>query len=100
MDTPAPPTPSVSAAPPAVLFADGIRDAHVANGVVRIALGMLGSDGKPLPSGMVVVPLGQLPAFANALVTLVRQVEAKLREAQHQQQHASPAAEGGFRLGS
>jgi hypothetical protein len=97
MDTSTPPP--TPAAPPAVLFADGIRDAHVANGVVRISLGMLGSDGKPLPSGMVVVPLGQLPAFANTLQALVRRVEAKLREAQQQQQ-ASPAAESGFRLGS
>ncbi|MCS6931944.1 MAG: hypothetical protein NZM27_07030 [Acetobacteraceae bacterium] len=80
-----------------MLFADGMREAHVANGVVRLALAMLGGDGKPAPAGVVMVPLTQLPAFANAIIALTRQVEAKLREAQQQQ---APPPDGGFRLGS
>lgn len=99
MDTPPPPP---AAPPPAVLFADGVRDAHVANGVVRLTLAMLGGDGKAVTSGVVVLPLTQLPAFANAVVGLTRQVEAKVREAQQQQQQqqGTPPGEGGFRLGS
>ena len=98
MDTPPPPP---AAPPPAVLFADGIRDAHIANGVVRMTLAMLGGDGKAVTSGVVVLPLTQLAAFANAVVGLARQVEAKVREAQQQQQQqAAPPGDGGFRLGS
>jgi hypothetical protein len=91
--------------PPAggpLIFADGIKDAHVANGVVRITLAMLGGDGKAAPAGVVVLPLSQLGAFANGVVTLTRQVDAKVREAQQQAgQKPSPAeGEGGFRFGS
>lgn len=91
-----------SAANGPLIFADGIKDAHVANGVVRITLAMLGGDGKPAASGVVVVPLTQLASFANGVVALTRQVETKVREAQQQATaKAAPAAEEGtFRLGS
>ncbi|RVT95673.1 hypothetical protein EOD42_15865 [Rhodovarius crocodyli] len=64
---------------PAV-FADGIMDASVHYGVARITLAQLGPDGKAQPSGQLMVPLVQLPAMANALAALVRQIEAKLKE--------------------
>jgi hypothetical protein len=91
--------------PPAagpLIFADGIQDAHVANGVVRITLAMLGGDGKAAPAGVVVLPLSQLGAFANGVVTLTRQVEAKVREAQQQagQTPAPAGGEAGFRFGT
>jgi hypothetical protein len=83
-----------------MLFADGIRDAHVANGVVRLTLAMLGGDGKPAASGVVILPLTQLPAFASTILRLAQQVEARLREAQQAQQQQPGAAGDGFRLGS
>jgi hypothetical protein len=88
-------TPSVP-----LIFADGIKDAHVANGVVRLTLAMLGGDGKPAASGVVVLPLTQLAGFANGIVALTRQVEAKVREAQAAQKPDAAQGEGGFRLGS
>jgi hypothetical protein len=64
------------------LFADGMQDAAVTHGVVRITLAQSGPDGKPLPAGKLIMPLVQLPAFANGLVGLLRQVESKMKEAQ------------------
>jgi hypothetical protein len=91
-------TPSAPTAP--VIFADGIKEAHVANGVVRLSLAMLGPDGKPAASGMLVLPLTQLTGFANGVVALTRQVEAKVREAQAAQKPDAGQGEAGFRLGS
>ncbi|MBX9698283.1 MAG: hypothetical protein K2X74_02545 [Acetobacteraceae bacterium] len=64
------------------VFADGILEASVTHGVVRITLAQAGSDGKPQPAGQLVMPLVQLPAFANGLIGLLRQVETKMKEAQ------------------
>lgn len=63
-------------------FCDGILEANVMHGVVRITLGQAGADGKPLPCGQLILPLTQLPAVANAFVQLVKQVQEKLKEAQ------------------
>jgi hypothetical protein len=81
-----------------VMFCDGIVEANVLNGVVRITLGQAGSDGKPVPCGQIVLPLTQLPGTANAMVALVRQIQDKMREAAGKQQavgqaEAQPAAE-------
>lgn len=83
-----------------VVFADGIKDAHVANGVVRLTLAMLGGDGTPAASGVIVLPLTQLAGFANGVVALTRQVEAKVREAQAGQKADPTQGESAFRLGS
>jgi hypothetical protein len=72
------------------LFADGMLDATVANGVARITLAQSGADGKPMPAGQLCVPLVQLPALANGLITLLRQVEARAKEAQQRQAAAAP----------
>jgi hypothetical protein len=72
------------------LFADGMLDASVTHGVVRITLAQAGADGKPQPAGRLVMPLVQLPGFANGLIGLLRQVESKLKEAQ---QAADPAGQ-------
>lgn len=71
------------------IFADGILEASVTHGVVRVTLAQTGSDGKPSPAGQLVMPLVQLPAFANGLVGLLRQVETRMREAQAQQQQGA-----------
>jgi hypothetical protein len=90
---------------PAV-FADGIMDASVHYGVARITLAQLGPDGKAQPSGQLMVPLVQLPAMANALAALVRQIEAKLKDAPTAPAQApaapgeAPAMPGAFTFGS
>ena len=71
------------------MFADGILDASVNFGVARITLAQVGSDGKPWASGHLFVPVVQLPAFANGLLTLVKQIDSKMKEAQAQ---AAPVA--------
>jgi hypothetical protein len=68
------------------VFADAIAEAHVANGVARIALVQAGADGKPALSGLLIVPLTRLPAVANALVGLLQQIEATVKEAQAEAQ--------------
>lgn len=73
-----------------VLFCDGIVEANVVNGVVRITLGQAGTDGKPFACGQIVLPLTQLPAAANAMVALVRQVQDRMKEAAGRQQAAAP----------
>jgi hypothetical protein len=99
------------------VFADGIMEASVTHGVVRITLAQAGSDGKPQPAGQLILPLVQLPAFANGLIGLLRQVENKVKEAQQsgdsvgQSRVASalsagggdtpaPSVTGAFRFGS
>jgi ABC-type phosphate transport system permease subunit len=73
------------------IFGDGILDIHIANGVARITLGAATGqkDAKPLPSGMLVVPVMQLPTFARVLGEVTRQVEQRAKEAMAQQ--AKPA---------
>ncbi|WP_291297972.1 hypothetical protein [Elioraea sp.] len=75
-----------------VLFCDGIIEANVLNGVVRITLGQAASDGKPAPCGQIVLPLTQLPGTANAMVALVKQIQDKMKEAAEKQQGAAAPA--------
>ncbi|MDB5374424.1 MAG: hypothetical protein JWP04_3066 [Belnapia sp.] len=83
------------------IFADGILDASVTYGVARMTLAQTGPDGKPMPAGLLVVPLAQLPSMANSLLALLKQVEARMKE----QQAATPASAavptdpGSFRFG-
>jgi hypothetical protein len=68
-----------------LIFADGLMEASVTSGVARFTLAQTGADGKPTPAGQLVMPLVQVPNFANALVNLLKQIEAKVKEAQAQQ---------------
>lgn len=72
-----------------VLFADGVLEASVNYGVTRITLAQTGPDGKPVPCGQLMIPVVQLPAFANSVVALLKQIDAKVKQAQ--QQTAAPA---------
>jgi hypothetical protein len=77
------------------IFADGILDASVTHGVARLTLAQTGPEGKPMAAGQLVMPLSQLPVFTNGLVGLLKQLEAKMKEAQAQQPaggSAQPAA--------
>jgi len=78
------------------IFADGMLDASVTHGVARLTLAQTGAEGKPVAAGQLVMPLSQLPAFANGLIGLLKQIEARVKEAQGQHGAAAspaPAAE-------
>lgn len=88
---------------PNTLFADGVLDIHVANGVARITLGTTTGqqDQKPVPSGVLIVPVVQLPVFARVFGEVTRQIEQRAKDAMAQAQakaeadgEAAPAAEG------
>jgi hypothetical protein len=88
------------------IFTDGVLEASVQHGVARLTLGQHGGDGKPVAVGQLVLPLSQLPAFANSMLGLMKQVEAKLKEAQPQPTQSITAGEpdlttvpGAFRFG-
>lgn len=65
----------------ATIFADGLLDASVQHGVVRLTLGRLGADNKPIPAGLLVVPLVQLAGLTQGLGRLLQQIETKIKEA-------------------
>ncbi len=85
-----------------MIFGDGIIDVHVANGVARITFGAVTAqsaaqkDPKPAASGMLVIPVLQLPALARGLTEVTRQVEARAKAAMAGQTPAAeqPQAEG------
>jgi hypothetical protein len=76
------------------IFGDGVIDVHVANGVARITLGAATGqkDGKPVPSGLLIMPVLQMPALARVLAEVTKQIETKAKEAMAQAQVAAPAA--------
>ena len=76
------------------IFADGMMEASVTYGVARLTLAQTGPDGKPVPAGQLVMPLVQLPAFANGLLGLLRQIESRVKEAQAQQAQQAPSGGG------
>lgn len=63
-------------------FADGVLEATVRHGVARLKLAVQDGSGTPAATGLLVVPLAQLPAFAGTLTRLLSEVEARAREAQ------------------
>lgn len=67
--------------PAATIFTDGLLDASVQHGVVRLTLGRVGADNKPVPSGMLMVPLVQMGPLTQAMGRLMQQIETKLKEA-------------------
>lgn len=80
---------------PPVLFADGVLEASVHYGVTRITLAQSGSDGKPVPCGQLAIPVVQLPAFANSLMALLKQIDVKVKQAQQAQQGGTAPTETG-----
>jgi len=87
------------------IFADGILEATVHHGVARLTLAQQGADGKPMAAGQLVVPLSQLPHFANGVLGLMKQIDARMKEAQAQAQPSQSgepdlsAVPGSFRFG-
>ena len=75
------------------IFADGLMDASVTFGVARLTLAQTGPDNKPVAVGQLVMPLVQLPAFANGLLGLLKQIETRMKESQQTPTSAGAAAE-------
>lgn len=83
-----------------MIFADGLLDASVQHGVIRLTLGRMGPDNAPIPSGLLVLPLTQLGALTQALANLSQQIEARIKEAASSAEAAaSPAMPGAFTFG-
>ena len=80
-----------------MIFADGMSDIAIANGVARITLAQTGAEGKNVPVAQLCVPVGQLPALANGLMQMLKQLQEKAREAQAAA--TPPAAENPSMLG-
>lgn len=78
------------AEPLPTLFCDGIIEANVTHGVVRITLGQLTAEGKAVPCGRLVLPLAQLAGTAQTIAAILRQVEERLGRA-----NAPPAPPAG-----
>ena len=85
--------------PMTTLFADGLMDVSVQHGVVRLTLGRLGPDNKPVPAGLLVVPLVQLAALTQGLGNVMQQVEAKIKEAAPTSAATPAAIPGSFTFG-
>jgi hypothetical protein len=73
-----------------IVFADAMMEANVLHGVVRITLAKAGPDNKPQPTAQLVMPLVQVAGFVGGLTNLLRQVEARIKDAKAAQ---APAAE-------
>lgn len=83
------------------LFADGMMEAHIRNGVARVTLGQAGSDGKATATAQLVLPLAQMPAFVSGLTRLLQEFEARARQAAAAAPEApADAANGAFRFGN
>jgi hypothetical protein len=79
-----------------IIFADGMSDVSIANGVARITLAQTGPEGKSMPVAQLCVPVTQLPAIANGLVQMLKQLQEK---AQAMQASAAAQPENPTQLG-
>lgn len=85
------------------IFADGILDVQIANGVARITLGAVTGqqDQRPAASGTLILPVVQLPTLARTLGEVTRQVEERAKEAMAKAQAgAAPDAEAATATGA
>jgi hypothetical protein len=64
------------------ILVDGIANITLHNGVVRIECLTIGSDGKPHPSGTLIVPGASVRLVLETLVNGTKELEKKLHEQQ------------------
>ena len=74
------------------LFTDGVLEAHVRHGMVRVTLGQTGADGRGVANGQLVLPLVQLPLMLQSLTKLLQELEARARQANVAQAPAADTA--------
>ena len=90
------------------IFADGVIDVHIANGIARITLGAVTGqqDQRPAASGTLILPVVQLPVLTVGVQgEVTRQVEERAKEARAKAQAGTAApdseaapAPGAFRF--
>ena len=64
------------------IVVDGIGNITLHSGLVRIECLSVGSDGKPHPSGMLIIPGASAGHVLQALVNGTKELEKKLHEQQ------------------
>jgi hypothetical protein len=67
------------------LFIDGIANISFYNGILRIECITAGPDGKPQPSGSLMIPGAVAGPVLQALIKGTQDLEKKMREQQQQQ---------------
>ncbi|MBR0655053.1 hypothetical protein [Plastoroseomonas arctica] len=82
-----------------MIFADGMSDIAIANGVARITLAQTGAEGKTVPVAQLCVPVTQLPALANGLVQMLKQLQEKAQAAAAAAVPTAPQQENPPQLG-
>jgi hypothetical protein len=73
------------------ILIDGITNISFHSGVLRIECATVGPDGKPHPSGTMVIPGPVAGQVLQALIKGTQELEKQMRE-QRQQQQQMPAA--------
>lgn len=63
-----------------VIFADQLEEMNVAYGVARLRMSQVATDGQMVPAGTLIVPMDQLAALAEALGSLVQQLQDQVQE--------------------
>lgn len=74
-----------------IVFADTIRNVSYAHGVLRVSLGRQAGENNIEDAGVLVLPITQAGSFVNTLGNALKQLEAKVRELQDQQQQSGAA---------
>lgn len=64
------------------ILIDAIGNLSIHNGVLRVACMAIGADGKPQPSGTLVIPGASAGQVLNGLIKGTQELEKKLREVQ------------------
>jgi len=64
------------------LFADGIGNVTLTNGVVRIELNRQAGQGEAVANGTLYIPANQAANFANALNKALRELQERLQQQQ------------------
>ena len=72
-----------------IIFADAMREANIANGVARLRMTQISTDGQVVPAGTLILPLSQLPGLAASLMNVLRTLETQARNAQEQRESAA-----------
>lgn len=72
------------------LLIDRISNLSVHNGILRIECVMMGADGKPQPSGTLVIPGIAARGVLNTLVGGVQELDRRLHEQRTEATEAAP----------
>jgi hypothetical protein len=66
------------------ILVDGIANVTLHAGLVRVECVMVGPNGKPQPSGTLLIPGASVGQVLQALINGTQELDKKLRDLQHQ----------------